>query len=342
MAFITIDLGTTNSKVTIFNDNMMELCHASKKVIYQGSGPIVEFDADLYFTAIMSNISNLVAQLDEPVHQIVLTGQAESLVVLDAECRPLRPAISWMDMRSTGESEQIKEKFTEGLAYEITGQPVNTPTWPITKILWLKKHENDCFVRAAHYVLLKDYIQYCLTGVLIGEYSIYNFSYYFDLKKRTYWQDMLDFCSIRRDQLPDLTDPCTPIGMLRPDLASWLGLNKNTLVNCGTLDHFAGMIGTGNIRPGTISESTGTVLSLATLVDQPVFAGKIPCHYGPFRDSFVLLPVCESGGVSLEWFRDKYAAELDYRSIDEQAATRIRPGEVVFLPFLTGSNSPDF
>lgn len=342
MAFITIDLGTTNSKVAVFNDDMQALYSASEKVCYQGQGPIVTFDAEEYFAGIVRSIRKVVPQLGEPVHQIVLTGQAESLVVLDAAGRPLCPAISWLDMRSTEESEQIRQILSEDMAYRITGQPVNTPTWPVTKILWLKKHEEEIFAKAAHYILLKDYIQYCLTGVLVGEYSIYNFSYYFDLQKKTYWQDMLDYCGIRRGQLPDLVEPCTMIGTLSAEIAGQLGLNKAIQVNCGTLDHFAGMIGTGNIRPGTISESTGTVLSLATLVERPVLTGNLPCHYGPFCGTYVLLPVCESGGVSLEWFRNNLAAELCYRSIDEQVSLRARPGEMVFLPYLTGSNSPDF
>ena len=343
MAFITIDLGTTNIKVALFSDALQELDSSSQKVHYHSQGALIEFDAEQYFADIVSSIAQLVPQLKEPVHQLVLTGQAESLVVLDASGRPLRRAISWLDMRSTEECAEIRRAFPEEAAYQVTGQPTNTPTWPITKILWLKKHEPELFARVDRFVLLKDYIAYNLTGVLLGEYSIYNFSYYFDVRAKDYWQAMLDFCGIRRDQLPELVEPCTTIGTLRRDIAGRLGLDAGTAVNCGTLDHFAGMIGTGNIRPGLISESTGTVLSLATLVEKPLLdSGRIPCHYGPFPDSYVLLPVCESGGVSLEWFRDKMAADLSYRGIDEQVSSRVRPGDVVFLPYLTGTNSPDY
>ncbi|MDW7659236.1 MAG: FGGY family carbohydrate kinase [Bacillota bacterium] len=343
MAFITIDLGTTNIKVTAFSDALNEIGHESEKVTYQCRGNQVEFDPDLYFEILVQSIYRIVPLVNEKVRQVILTGQAESLVVLDDKGKPLRAAISWLDTRSSRECEEIKKAFPESLAYQITGQPANTPTWPITKMLWLKKHEAQLFERAAKYVLLKDYIQYRLSGQLLGEYSIYNFSYYFDITKKVYWHELLDWSGIRRQQLPDLVEPCTTVGSLLPSIADTLGLDRTTCVNIGTLDHFAGMIGTGNIERGIISESTGTVLSLATLTDRPILSSeRMPCHYGPFAGSYVMMPVCESGGISLEWFWSKIVGKRNFQQIDAQSARLQRPSEILFLPYLTGTNSPDY
>ena len=344
MSFITVDLGTTNIKVTAFTDDLREAASTSVKVIYASQGKWIEFDPEAYFSGILNSIGRMVPQLREPVRQIVLTGQAESLVLLDNKARVLRAGISWLDTRSDQECDRIKQAFPEDAAFLVTGQPANTPTWPITKILWLKEHEPDIFGQVDKFVLLKDYIQYRLSGILLGEYSIYNFSYYFDIRKKDYWQDLLDWCGIRRSQLPDLVEPCTTVGLISAAIARETGLPVTAKVNIGTLDHFAGMIGTGNIRPGIISESTGTVLSLATLLDRPILSEdpRIACHYGPFKDSYVLLPVCESGGISLEWFQNNLAEMLTYQELDKRVADKRRPGDLVFLPYLTGTNSPDF
>lgn len=114
-------------------------------------------------------------------------------------------------------------------------------------------------------------------------------------------------------------------------------------MNAGTLDHFAGMIGTGNIDVGTISEATGTILSVATIVrtlDPGVF--KIPRHYGPFPDTWVYLPICESGGISLQWFKDAFLPDMDYAYLEAGLAARHRPTDLLFLPYLTGVNAPGF
>jgi len=277
-------------------------------------------------------------------YELILTGQAESLVILGENGKPLRNAISWMDERSWEECRELGKYFGKELCYKVTGQVSFLPTWPITKILWIKRNEPWVFNKVYKYLLIKDYIQYRLTGKIFGEYSIYNFSLYFDINKKDYWKDMLTYCSVRDSQLPQLIEPCTNIGELDPSIADDLGIPKHCTVNVGTIDQFASMIGMGNIKPGIVSESTGTVLSIATLVNERPsdLSFGIPCHYGPFKDSFVLLSVCESGGINLEWAKDNFLPNSGYEQIEEEIKKKIRPGEIIFLPYLTGVNAPNY
>ena len=43
---------------------------------------------------------------------IVLTGQAESLVLAGADLAPVRPGISWLDSRASLQSAEIEAEFT--------------------------------------------------------------------------------------------------------------------------------------------------------------------------------------------------------------------------------------
>ncbi|WP_394346963.1 FGGY family carbohydrate kinase [Photorhabdus khanii] len=181
------------------------------------------------------------------------------------------------------------------------------PTWPITKMLWINCNKPDIFNQTAHYLLLKDYIIYRLCDRIVGDYSIYSFSHYFNITEKCYWHDILNYCGVKIDQLPEVLPPCS---IARNLLSNWInpdiGLTHHTKINIGTLDHFAGMIGTGNIKEGVISESAGTVLSIATLVNTPLFSNvRIPVNCGPFLDTYVLLPVCESGGL-VQCMRERY------------------------------------
>ena len=190
---------------------------------------------------------------------------------------------------------------------------------------------------------MKDYVIFRLTGLIAGELSVYNFSHYLDIARKEYWPAILDYCGVRPEQLPDLVEPQTVIGTLTSSASKALGLSGDVKVNAGTLDHFAGMIGTGNIDVGTISEATGTVLSIATIVrslDSGVL--RIPRHYGPFPDTWVYLPICESGGISLEWFKKAFLSGMDYPHLEAELTARHRPTDLVFLPYLTGVNAPDF
>jgi len=347
MGFLSIDLGTTNIKVAAYGDNLKELSAENCAVNYNRKGKQVEFDAEKYFALVTETMKRCCrgafSSTPYPLRQVILTGQAESLVVLGGDMQPLRPAISWMDMRSGEECTHLEQEFSSEITYPITGQPAIIPTWPITKILWLKKNEPGLFEKIGHFLLIKDFIQYRLTGVLAGEYSIYNFSHYFNIIEKKYWQEILDFCGVSHSRLPALVEPCTVLGKISREIARNLDINQDAVVNVGTLDHFAGMVGTGNIREGVVSESTGTVMSIAALLSQPLFSpGRIPCHYGPFKDSYVILPVVESGGVCLEWLRDHFLPDLSFDQINQELSKRELPNDLLFLPYLTGVNAPDF
>jgi xylulokinase len=344
---ITVDLGTTNIKSGIYDTSMNEVRVRTVAVRYTAENRFVEFDVEEYWNCCKEAIRSVLRESNifcTNVCSISLTGQAESLVLLDREKRVLRRGISWMDSRSLAECVRLKETFDIKDGYTTTGQPDIIPTWPVTKILWLRTHEADVFRNVGTYMLLKDYILYRLTGEMLAEYTVYNFTYYLDIHKKCYWEEMLDFVGVKKTQLPELVEPGSCAGKILGEVASQLGLKPHVTVNTGAVDQFAGMIGSGNVREGIVTETTGTVLAVATLVKEPVASEpKIPCHYGALRNTYVLLPVCESGGVSMEWFKNEFCSDISYRDLNGEIEKSIhRDTGIIFLPYLTGTNSPEY
>lgn len=346
MGYIAIDLGTTNIKVCCYSNDISPLSLKRVKVKYKGAGGIVEFNAEDYFNLVLQAMRECVAEAfgnSRKKHYIVLTGQAESLVITDENYKPKSNAISWLDTRSTAETKMIEEYFPQEQRYAITGQSYVTETFPITKLLWFKSHAPELTGENIRYLMIKDYIAYRLSGKVAGEYSIYNFTHYLDIQKKGYWEEILDYVGAVSSNFPELVEPCTELGCIRKEIADVINLSHDSVVNCGTLDHFAGMIGTGNIKEGKVSESTGTVLAIAAITDSfQTSKGTIPCHYGPFPDSYVYLPVCESGGISLEWYRDNFAKDKTFQQLDELASQRQTDENLIFLPYIVGVNSPEF
>lgn len=154
---------------------------------------------------------------------------------------------------------------------------------------------------------------------------------------------MLGAIAVEESQLPALAEPCTDAGVLLPEIAERIGATRDAVVNIGTLDHFAAMVGTGNICPGGINLSMGTVMALATMAPDRSKLGKnVAVHYGFLPDTYVLLPVASSGGVSLEWFRRTCMPQVDYGELNRVLAQRENCGQVLFLPYLVGTNAPEF
>ena len=341
--YIGIDLGSTNIKAAIYDKNFRLIDRQSRPVSYIRENGFVEFDAYAYCCDLLSLLGDMLkANGITQITELAFTGQAESLVVLDKNGKPLMNAISWMDERSTEECKTLSARFDAATCEAITGQMAVLPTWPATKILWLKHNRPDVYENAATYMLLKDYIVYCLTGIKKADMSIATFSFYFDIYAKTYWQEMLSAIGITEEKLPPLCEPCSVAGDLLPAISADWGIAPGTKVNVGTLDHFAGMIGTGNTAPGGITLSTGTVMALTAMSAEPAPRDSgIAMHYGFLPDTHVMLPVAESGGVSLEWFRRTCMGDTDYDTMNAELLKR-GPNDLLFLPYMVGTNAPEF
>ena len=126
-----------------------------------------------------------------------------------------------------------------------------------------------------------------------------------------------------------------------PDVAARLGVAPGARVNAGTLDHFAGMIGTGNARVGALTLSTGTVMALAAMSAEPApRAAASPCTtaFCPYaRDA-------QRSGKRRRQPRvvpQKCMPGVDYARINAELAAR-GANALIFLPYIAGVNAPDF
>lgn len=342
--YIGVDLGSTNIKAAIYDENMTLVDRQSLPVSYIREKGFVEFDPVAYVEDLVQLLGDMLQKNNcAKIHRIAFTGQAESLVCVGADGNPLMHAISWMDERSREECAVLSRQFSDDLCSRVTGQQAVLPTWPATKILWLQQHRPEVFENTATYMLLKDYVVYKLTGVKLADMSIATFSFYFDIYNKCYWKEMLTAIGISEKQLPPLAEPCSDAGTLLPEVAQALGITGDTVVNIGTLDHFAGMIGTGNVNPGGVTLSTGTVMALTTMASSPKAGDSgIAMHYGFLPDTHIMLPVAESGGVSLEWFRRTCMEGTDYEEMNRVLLERDYDNGLIFLPYLVGTNAPEF
>jgi xylulokinase len=344
---ITIDLGTTLIKFGLFDENLREICIHSLSYDLKIDGNYIEFDALQYWELCLKGMDELLLKSGinrKNAMVISLSSQAETIVPVDINGNPLRNAISWLDSRSAGEVDAIRREFDVEKAYGITGQPDIITTWPASKILWMKSNEKQIYDKAYKFLLLKDFIIYKLTGQFVSEFSIYNFSYYFDINKKNYWNEMLKFLGIDIDKLPELKEPGEKAGLLAKENSEFLNLATDVVVNCGCLDQMAGMIGTGNIRPGVIGETTGTVMVICAVVNKPnINKYRIPCHYNAVKNTYVMLPIVESGGISLEWFKNNFADRISFKQMDLEVKNLLpRTDDPVFLPYIVGVNSPEY
>ena len=348
MLVYAVDLGTTNLKVVLFDDRLRRLAVAQAPAEYDREGPRVEFDPVRVLDIVIDLIWQCATSFgDTSAHRavIAITGQAESFVLVDERGRPVRPAISWLDDRASRQAAEIAEQFDPSLAFQVTGEPEPSATWPAVKLRWLAEHEPESLAAADAVLMIKDDLIRRLTGAVVGEVTTRGFTYFYDVTAGSYWEAMLDFCSIDAGQLPSIVRAGLEVGTVRPGVRDRLPPAVDSYrVNAGALDHFCAMVGTGSYVDGSVSESAGTVLSLSMLAPHWSFdpTRRISFHSGLRPDETLLFTGVDSGGVSLEWFRREGLGGLPYADLEQGLRDRRSTEAPFFLPYLTGVNPPDF
>jgi sugar (pentulose or hexulose) kinase len=342
-----VDVGTSNLKVVLYDEQLRRLAAASESASHSRVGNRVEFDPVTLFDVILDLIRQCANDVSDTASQdavIALTGQAESLVLIGRDDVPVRPALSWLDERATNEVAEIGERFGADEAFEITGEPFASPTWPAAKLRWFRQHEPATLAATRHVLMVKDDLFRRFTGDPVGEATTRGFTYFWNVTRGAYWDEMLAFCGVPDDSLPEVVLPGADLGPVSARVVDRLPRARGYRINSGALDHFCAMVGTGSYTAGTISESAGTVLSLSMLASDWSFdpRRKVSFHSGLRIGDTILFNGADSGGITLDWFRREGLAGMSFTELEKHLATRSRRDAPIFLPYLTGNNPPDY
>lgn len=353
-----IDAGTTSFKAVLFDLHGNEVASAMYEYELNYPGPDrVELAAENYWQACKAVIRLVLSHWQgkaSDIKALAIASQGETLIAVDRQSEPLRPAIVWLDNRAADEANKIKAEFGAEHAFKMTGQPDIVPTWPAAKILWLKQHEPSLFQQVHRFLLLEDYLIYKLTRQFVAEGSLLSSTLYLDIHHGQWWSEMLDFIGISPERLPEIRGSGQIVGDLTEAAAQETRLSKETLVVTGALDQAASAIGAGNIGLSMITETTGSVLAICANTPRPIFdpRQRIPCHYHAIPGMYFLLPWCQTAGMVYKWFRNEfYMAHHDSNPADASAlfqqmdreAAQVAPGSggVILLPHLAGAFTPE-
>lgn len=349
---IGLDAGTTCFKVGLYNEKLETVAQASEEysLYYPGDG-LVEYNADQYWQCFCRLIKAVVqkGEIDpSEVCSVAVSSQGETMIFLDENGNSLRNAIVWTDTRANKQKEELYQKYTDTEIFEVTGQREITSAWPAVKWMWLRENEPEIASKTKHVLLLGDYIVYRLTGKFASDKSLSSSTIYMDIRNGTWWDKMLADIGLEEELLPQLYECGTYIAHIQERAANETGLMTIASVCAGALDQAAGMIGSGNITEGIISETTGTCLAVCTNIGSKRVSfekGKLPIHYGFSKNSYYAIYWSGAAGSILRWAAQNFYSDIKdstlYKQMDREASN-IAPGAngLILMPYLSGMNYP--
>jgi len=350
------DLGTTGDKATLFTANAELL--ASSYLEYSTVHPEptwAEQNPKDWWNAFAAATKNLLSKSKispEDILGLSFSGQMLGCLPVDENGVPLRSSIIWMDQRSVKQADYIRNRVGEEQYYKTTGNRIS-PTYTISKILWVRENQPAIYERTYKFLQAKDYIIHRLTGKFVTDFSDASLAGMLNVNEREWAYDLLQELEIPADKLPKLLPSIHVVGQIKREAAKEIGLSSDTPVVIGGGDGPCAAVGAGVVRAGQAYNYVGASSWIAICTEKPLLDPKMRIFNQWHLDPNKVSPTgtMQAAGSSYRWLRDEICQkELSeakekgvsaYELMDEEAET-VEPGSkrILFLPYLMGERSP--
>jgi len=313
--FVGIDIGTSGVRAVAID--------AAGRQQGQGSAPLEPPRSDgaarrqspaLWWTAVHTALAALFAQVAaRRVQALAVDGTSGTLLATDAGGQPVSDGWMYHDASCADEARLLQRHAPA----ESAAQGGSSPLARMLRLQHLHP-------RAARVLHQADWIAGRLAG-RFGASDTHNaLKLGFDPVSET-WPDWMDALGVRRDWLPRVQRPGTPIGPVAPQLAAAFGLPPQACIVAGTTDGVAAFLATGAQHPGDAVTSLGTTLVVKVLSSAPVFAPAYGIYSHRLGDLWLAGGASNSGGGAL--LRHFSAEQM------AQLTPRLRPDEPTGLGY---------
>ncbi|HLU10545.1 MAG TPA: FGGY-family carbohydrate kinase [Oceanobacillus sp.] len=349
-----IDVGTTSVKAALFDlkGKLEGIASADYPTHYLRPGWVEQQPEDWWVAvcAAVRQVMGSVHNARERVVGVAVSAQAPTLIPLDEDGMPLRPALIWMDRRAEAEVEQLLEQFGEEAIFRVTGNRADA-FYVAPKILWYKNHEPHLLKQTRWFVQINGYINYCLTGTLSLDHVHAALLGLRDYATGEWSAELCEMCGVTPEQFPPISHSHATMGEVTRKAAELTGLKPGTPVMVGTVDGAAAALEAGVTEAGVAAEMTGTSTVVLLPNTQGITEPSLIAMPHALPSMHLLLGAMVATGASLNWYRDQFgmveqsaSALLNVDPFDllTQQAAAISPGSngVIFLPYMMGERSP--
>lgn len=348
-AILSVDIGTSSVRACLVS-HQLKILHQSTRSLQLLSKTAGQAEMDLY--SLVEKSLNCLQEASQwasihrsQVSAVSFSSASASLVCLDQAFRPIRPVLTYADLRASSESQGLIDTYGK-TAFLHTGAPMHASYW-LPKFLWLKNQGLQLEGPLA-FCTIKDFLIYHLTGQFIIDACNAGATGMMDINTMD-WDDLsLGIAGIKAQQLP-LIKPTTSLLYLKPQQAEALFPGENSpKIVLGAMDGVLASLGVGAFSPGQATTSLGSSGACRTAALEPITGQNAArmWSYPLTGDLWVSGGAMNNGGLVTQWLTrnfsrtraitdDAYTEMLD-------AASKISPGSdgLLFLPYLFGERAP--
>lgn len=268
---LAIDNGTQSVRAIIIDQhgNIVAQGREELQPYFSGQPGWAEQHCDYYWQALTIACEKLwqhspVAATE--LSAITVTTQRGTVVCLDSEGKPLRPAIIWLDQRLVEHNPPLSWHWRT--LFRLLGASATVNQFrQKAQANWLARHEPALWQKTAKYLLLSGYLSYRLTGEFTDSTAAQVGYLPFDYKKQR-WANKRDWkwqaLAVKPEQLPTLKAPGQRLGHITADAAATLGVPVGLPLLAAASDKACEILGCGGVSPDIGCMSYGTTATINT------------------------------------------------------------------------------
>lgn len=340
---LAIDNGTQSVRALVFDlqGNLLAKSRVPLTPYVSPKPGWAEQEPDYYWRSLCEACQQLWRQADatgkperlkERIAGLALTTQRSTLINVDREGRPLRPAIVWLDQRRTYGLPPVSGLW--GLAFRLVGMTGTVAYLQAeAEANWIRTNQPEIWDATYKYLLLSGYLTFKLTGRLVDSVGCQVAYIPFDYKKLT-WAGPTDWkwqaVPMRKEMLVNLIPPGGQLGEISAAAAEATGIPAGTPMIAAAADKACEVIGAGGVEPHIGCLSYGTTATINTTHRRyhevvpliPPYPAAIPGAYSMEIQVY-------RGFWMVSWFKEQFGQSEQQRAAEQGIEPEVLLDELI-------------
>lgn len=351
---LALDVGTTGMKTLVVNTagTIIKTACIEYGMIEADHG-IAEQEVQVWWQAALRSFQRvLTPDICRNLKAIGVSGQFQSLVMLDRDFSPLRKAILWCDHRGEEFLPEITKRVGKERLMEITANPALSGS-SVSSLLWVRRYEPEIFEKCCHIMLPHEYIRFRMTGECVTDVTSASSMQLLDVPERKWSDELFIKLELDKELVGSLKESIEIVGKTTEMLEKETGVPRGLPVVAGGGDSVISAIGTGTIKEESCFTSLGTSGIICTNIEKVVRdeKGRVNTYCSAVPGMWSVITCSITVGFALKWMKENfYQAEEEqvigeekniYDKMCAEAAKIPRGAEgLIFLPYLLGDRTP--
>jgi glycerol kinase len=351
---VAIDAGTTGVRALAVDESgaIVDLAYRELTQHFPRPG-WVEHDAAEIWAHVGSTLEELLERLGgEPPAALGITNQRETVVAWDRSTgAPLHRAIVWLDRRTAGRCEALREAGHLDAIRRSTGLVLD-PYFSATKMEWLLREADLDKVPEDRLALgtVDSWLLWLLTGgpssgIFATDPSNASRTLLFDIREQRWSEELADLFGIGLSTLPEVRPTAGRFGVVAREVVPALG---GVPISGIAGDQQAALFGQACFEPGMTKATYGTgsfvLTNVGSVWREPIdgLLTTLAWDLGSQGDGPVYALEGSSfvSGAAIQWLRDQLGVISAAEEIGPLAASVADSGGVSFVPAFNGLGSP--